>query len=207
MRLAAIAVLGLALSAGVLYAKGPGPRVTQFTGCIQTKGDKLTARNFKLRQGPCLKGEQATSWPPPSAPGAAGPAGAQGPAGPRGFDGGRGPAGPAGAIGLPGAVGPAGPAGVAGATGPTGPTGVATVQRVQGPTEIGSGGMGTLSPISVAACPTGTTLVGGGFTQAGGTIAASFPNSAADSWQAQSANNTAAVVTFSVTAYALCASP
>jgi hypothetical protein len=47
MRVALIAVFVLALSAGVLYAQGPEPPVTRFTGCIETKGPLLTVRDFK----------------------------------------------------------------------------------------------------------------------------------------------------------------
>src|SRR5262245_53878265 len=88
MRLGAIIVALVALAAGAfftgaLYAQGAAPRVTQFTGCIETSGDD--ARDFKLRRGRCKNGELTTSWP--VFKGTPGPAGPQGPAGEDGEDG------------------------------------------------------------------------------------------------------------------------
>lgn len=125
----------------------------------------------------------------------------------------RGPRGPKGRQGPKGARGPAGPQGPKGATGATGATGPAgpqgafsSVTTVKGPTTLlgafGSGAVGSSS----AACPAGTTLIGGGWQ--GGGISATV------SWDAPSAPNTWAVlmtnddeVSTSFYAVAQCATP
>jgi hypothetical protein len=107
-----------------------------------------------------------------------------------------------------GARGPAGPKGASGATGAAGPKGTfGSVTLVKGaPVILGPFTSPSAVGSAEAACPAGTTLVGGGYQ--GGTIEFSV------SWDAPTANSWAVIATnnselFSATLYAdaLCATP
>ena len=130
----------LACVVSVGGAAGAGGASSQMLGCIETRGDAETRRDFKLRDGPCRPSEIRVAWPPS---GAAGPAG---PVGPAGATGPAGPPGPTGATGPPGSggsggTGPAGPAGPAGPEGPAGLTGPAGAPGADGaPGSIGPAG-------------------------------------------------------------------
>ena len=63
MRIAIIVALTIGLSASVLQAQNAAPQVTRFNGCIEKGGPRLTARDLKLRLGPCRAGELTISWP------------------------------------------------------------------------------------------------------------------------------------------------
>jgi hypothetical protein len=104
--------------------------------------------------------------------GATGPTGASGPTGATG------PTGPSGATG---ATGPTGPSGATGATGPAGATGAASqnaklqsrdVSVVTGPASTPPLSPGGSQTESVANCPDGTEVVGGGYDVVGGPYAA-----------------------------------
>jgi hypothetical protein len=102
-------------------------------------------------------------WQGPSS-GLIGPTGPQGPAGDRGPTGPQGPAGGVGAVGPTGPAGPVGATGGKGATGPAGPAGAPFT-----PTSC-TNVLGTpVTPTSLltsvtATCPSGTRVVGGGYT-------------------------------------------
>ncbi|HJR92794.1 MAG TPA: S-layer homology domain-containing protein [Acidimicrobiia bacterium] len=163
------------------------------------------------------------------ATGATGPAGPQGPEGPTGplgpqgepgligDEGPTGEAGPAGPQGIPGEVGPQGLQGEAGPEGPQGPQGVQGETGPQGPQgEQGpAGGIGevTVSTTSVswsaptasveatASCPSGTTVLSGGFILAGdGWAQASYPDG--NGWTVKAHRQTSSE---ELTVYALCA--
>ena len=92
----------------------------------------------------CRGGHVEMQWNAGGPAGTPGPAGEQGPAGPAG------PAGPQGPQGDPGPQGPPGPAGSGTALAPL---------TVRDSTDILPGRFGR----AIATCPTGTTLLGGGF--------------------------------------------
>jgi hypothetical protein len=96
--------------------------------------------------------------------GAVGATGATGDAGPAGPQGAVGPAGPRGDTGPAGATGDAGPAGAQGAPGTPGTPGVSGWEYVVSATVILPTG-GTKS--TVARCPAGKQVLGGGFTSPG----------------------------------------
>ena len=137
--LAAGAIL-VALLASII-AVGPADAARLITG------KQIKPRTIELRH-------LAPSARPKSGP--AGPQGATGPAGPQGA---TGPAGPQGATGPVGTPGPAGPAG------PAGGSGSLSVTAVQGPTDAqcASGGGACQIGESIATCPAGSVVVGGGY--------------------------------------------
>ena len=171
---------------------------------------------------------------PQGATGAVGPAGdvgangnvgPQGPAGVTGAVGGTGPAGPvgnAGPAGIPGPSGPQGliggdglqgPGGAVGGGGPQGPTGpvqpvTLVVGPVMGPLVGGGTFAGNFTVSSVATCPAGTSLLGGGGKVATGggaegALTSDYPN--ANSWVAGAVVTRAhAGGTISGQAYAFC---
>ena len=63
-----IAALASVVSVG--GAAGSGAAPARLLGCIETRGDFETRRDFKLRNGPCRASEIRVAWPPS---GAAGP--------------------------------------------------------------------------------------------------------------------------------------
>ena len=71
-------VVVLACIVSVVGASGAGRAQARRVGCIETKGDAETRRDFKLRAGPCRADEIRVAWPPAGSPGPAGPAGAAG---------------------------------------------------------------------------------------------------------------------------------
>jgi hypothetical protein len=120
--------------------------------------------------------------------------------------------GPRGLQGAQGAQGLAGPAGAAGAAGGAGTAGTFTTADVT--TVIGSapssvainGGTGT----SVASCPSGSTVIGGGYTWAqttppNVTVSADLPQSTT-AWVVTIQNNSTTTATGAFAAEALCAS-
>jgi hypothetical protein len=126
----------------------------------------------------------------------------------------QGDTGPQGEVGPVGPQGPQGDTGPQGAEGPVGPAGPNASTRVVGPTVKASNGasVGTVFS-SVATCPTGKTLLGGGaqIVQSSGraVLISSYPSSAVTvtgTWTAE-----AYIITRSsgsnqptVTAYAIC---
>ena len=145
--------------------------------------------------GRCRQNERSLEWNIAGQAGPAGAAGAAGPAGPKGDPGSTGATGPAGPAGAPGEAGPAGPqgdtgpAGPAGTTGDAGPLGPAGDSGPAGPpgapgvsgwehvvsTTVMLPTAGTRS--TVARCPAGKQVFGGGFTSpgAGATVVESHP--------------------------------
>ncbi len=93
-----------------------------------------------------------------------GPQGPPGPQGPQGEPGPAGPQGPQGEPGPQGPAGPEGPQGPQGAMGPQGPQGAPGISGLQ----YVSGAPLTLAKLTsgtaTATCPTGLTVIGGGYT-------------------------------------------
>ena len=169
--LAALLLLA-ALPSTVRAQQSSGPEVIR--ACFVPASG--TIYRIGVAGGPtsCRGGHIEMQWNvagPAGTPGAAGEQGPPGPAGPAGEAGPKGDAGPQGEAGPKGDTGPAGPAGPAGPQGPQGPAGP---QGPPGPTGSGT----SLAQLSVrdstdilpgrfgraiATCPTGTTLLAGGF--------------------------------------------
>ncbi|MDH3998585.1 MAG: collagen-like protein [Desulfuromonadales bacterium] len=161
---------------GPVGPQGPiGPAgVTGADGAIGTEGPQgLTGP----QGADGATGPQGADGPAGPA-GPQGPQGADGPAGPQGADGPAGPQGADGATGPQGADGPAGPQGVDGPAGPQGADGPAGPQGAQGTTGTtgttgATGATGAdwditkiqtvnISSTTMAACPAGSAVVGGG---------------------------------------------
>ncbi|MCB0830621.1 MAG: collagen-like protein [Solirubrobacterales bacterium] len=180
--------------------------------------------------------------PGPAGPrGPRGSAGIAGPAGPAGATGLVGATGPAGIDGLPGATGPAGPpgitgpigptgaTGIGGETGPTGATGIAGSTGATGATGVtGPAGFGELELVTKTVsvtnlapgnslsiwvyCPTGKTVVSGGFAGGPGTFQTyqSYPTSSdlsgepLDTWWMSFYNASNANLNGNPKVYALC---
>jgi hypothetical protein len=141
--------------------------------------------------------------------GDAGPQGLQGPQGdigPQGPQGDVGPQGPQGDVGPQGAQGATGPQGPQGATGPQGPAGVSGYESV-----IVTSATDSNSPKTATAnCSVGKTIVGGGAAiggagLAGGKIALTESRPGSGSWIASAMETANEANTWTVTAYALCA--
>jgi hypothetical protein len=134
----------------------------------------------------CQKGETALSW---------NVVGPQGPAGPIGMTGATGPQG------IQGPVGPQGPQGVPGPAGGGGVTGLVRVQ-VDSPYDD------VATKEVFAPCPTGTHVLGGGYTFfLGGptvTLRQNLPSVDADGWLVSGTNDEG--TPWSVSAIAMCAS-
>lgn len=168
--IAAVSIAALVTTTGIAWAGGsdhggPPPTTTIYACVNRVSGVvRIVPAGFR-----CLPFEYPTSWsaggaPGPAGPaGAAGPAGPSGPAGPTGVAGPTGPSGPKGDTGATGATGATGPAGAAGATGPVGPAGLSGY-------EIVSVGFTPGVPATVAACPAGKKVLGGGFSGAPNTL-------------------------------------
>ena len=175
----------------------------------------------------CRGGHVEMQWNVAGPAGTPGPAGEQGPAGPAGPAGEAGPKGDPGPQGEPGPKGDTGPAGPAGPAGPQGVQGPAGAQGPQGPAGSGT----SLTPFivrdsvdiapgrfarSIATCPSGATLLGGGFQfsffdRAFTKIVGSEPVIAAgatqpNGWAAEGFNdaNDSAAPVRRIYAYALC---
>jgi hypothetical protein len=123
MKVAAGALCGAALTAGVAVAAIPGTD-GKIKGCYATTngivlGIPHSKGDLRLVDAgeACRSYERAVTWNQQGIPGQNG---SPGPAGPTGSPGPTGASGPAGATG---ATGPTGPIGAPGATGPTGATG------------------------------------------------------------------------------------
>lgn len=109
-----------------------------------------------------------------------------------------------------GKPGPAGPAGLAGPSGPTGPPGVMATEVVEGNSASLDMAAGS-EAFSIAQCPAGAVLVGGGHNITLGSTTglfhgASLPNSASGTFQVTFIRIAAAGGTTSFRAYAICAS-
>jgi hypothetical protein len=135
-----------------------------------------------------------------------------GPPGPMGPPGPQGPQGPAGPQGPQGPQGERGPQGPQGERGPPGPT---STFAVEGTIVFFEGVEGFTSPESVAECPTGSKLTGGGATVShtppGVGLQASFPSG--NEWRARAIvtgisgdeGSDPTVINGVITAYAVCA--
>lgn len=199
----------LAVGAGMALAQIPGPGGV-INGCYTKSTGGIRIIDSAAS---CKSGETSLNWNqtgPAGATGAQGakgdagaigPAGPQGDAGPAGPKGDIGPAGPTGdtgpkgdqgAPGADGATGPVGPQGEQGPQGPAGPTGTLSSVRVEGPMVVlqNSGDSGA----SVANCPAGSIVSGGGFFTSGVTIDASrqapapFAAAAVNGWYVSGLN-------------------
>jgi hypothetical protein len=166
-----LAVVVGATTAGVLGAAAvavaaisPVGSDGTITGCFSQKNGALRVVNAGAS---CATGETALKWAqqgpagPVGATGAAGPAGPAGPEGLPGAKGDTGPAGPQGVQGLRGLTGATGPIGATGATGPQGPQGAPGISAYS----VQSAG-NIIAPFEsltlTVACPTGTSVLGGG---------------------------------------------
>lgn len=158
--------------------------------------------------------------------GAAGPQGDQGIQGEIGATGAQGPqgdigaTGPQGPIGETGAVGPLGPIGNTGATGSQGPIGDTGEQGATGLTALErqsttcTSGTGVSTLTCTASCGASKKVIGGGVSNINGSsqIVQSYPlfepltNPPVMSWTATVTRSGGGNTTFSITAYALCAS-
>jgi hypothetical protein len=117
-------------------------------GCYDPRSAYVRVIDTEIGQG-CTTAEKALNWNQTGPQGPVGPTGLTGPAGPVGA---RGPAGPAGPAGPTGPQGPAGPAG-----------GFQTVGRGEACAGTCSSEYYSTYLEAWAGCPSGQTLVGGGF--------------------------------------------
>jgi len=224
--IAALVVVVFSMGVGAIASAHPGEvpgRVIH--SCINNSSGtiKITGATNS-----CQTNEIAVDWNAVGPQGPAGPAGSVGAVGPAGSVGPTGPAGPVGPIGpqgATGAVGPAGPQGPKGDTGVTGVQGPAGPAGPAGPQGPGStytivwfdGGAGGVTPgpsrSSVAVtCPSGRAIgggfkqmdgpQGGGYTDIGVSMAASFPDSPT-SWRTTTSNTTSNTINLNF--YAVCA--
>jgi Collagen triple helix repeat (20 copies) len=139
-----VALAVVALAAGGAYAAIPDSGGV-IHGCYQKNAGTLRVIDDATEA--CRTSEVPISWSQVGPQGPQGPQGAQGPPGPQGEPG---PAGPAGPQGPQGERGPQGPAGA-------GLSGFEVVNNVE---PSGTGSFAT----SVAACPSGKHVIGGGFS-------------------------------------------
>ena len=114
------------------------------------------------RPGACTSGENALVWNQRGIQGPIGPTGPQGAAGPQGVQGVQGAQGDQGPQGVQGDTGPQGGPGPSGQQGQRGPAGLSNHQRVTASRQIGPGAVIE----TTVACPAGTVVLGGGFTDA-----------------------------------------
>jgi len=144
----------------------------------------------------------------------AGPAGPQGEPGSPGPKGDTGPAGPQGPAGPAGATGATGPAGPQGPQGPAGSGALVATRIVRDSVDVAPGRFAR----AIATCPTGSTLLGGGFQfsffdRAYTKIVGSEPlffagSSLPNAWGAEAFNeDVSSGAIRRVYAYALCGSP
>jgi len=129
--------------------------------------------------------------------------GQAGEAGEKGAKGDTGATGETGAQGIPGPAGPPGPQGDPGPAGPIGPAGVASTQVVSTDSIDNPGNSKSVT----AACPTGTTIVSGGFTFTPSVtqieLQASLPDG--NGWRIDAAEDgLSAAVSWHITAFAVC---
>jgi hypothetical protein len=220
---------------GTVVAAHPGPVSNQVIhSCVNNTNGESKIVTATTTCGPNYT---ALDWNAVGQPGPAGPVGPAGPIGPAGAtgpQGAQGPIGPIGPAGATGATGATGPAGPAGPIGPTGATGATGATGPQGPGSTYTivwfdGGAGGVTPgpsqSSVAVtCPSGSVAIGGGFRQVDGpqgggytdfgvTMAASFPEptsatspfpTSATSWRTTTINNVNKTINLNF--YAVCAS-
>jgi hypothetical protein len=185
----------------------PGPRGA--TGPVGPEGDPGP-------QGP--HGHTGATGPagPKGPKGDPGPVGPKGNAGPRGPEGDTGPAGPegrngakgdTGATGHAGLTGPIGPRGLEGPPGPQGEPGKLTASQIVAgsPASRDRAQPGDSTPSSVAVCPAGTVLLGGGaFTTGKGAVLNHSGPISDDAWSAGASKAFGGTGTMSVTAWAVC---
>ena len=183
-------LFGLAALLGALsLGSGSALAQTGFLACVKlNKPNKGLIRvplsgSCRAKERGVLINQTGPAGPPGTPGGPQGPQGIQGPTGPPGTPG-TGPSGPSGPTGPSGPAGPSGPTGLTGATGPTGPTGVTGATGPTGPSgpsgpsgapgAPGVSGYTTATPSTstdqsdgsdteTATCPTGKTVLGGGF--------------------------------------------
>ncbi len=142
----------------------------------------------------CLSSETAISWNQQGLPGPVGADGAQGPAGPQGNP---------GVDGNDGAQGPAGPQGdpgVNGNDGAPGLSGLVTVSVTENRTNSGA-------QAAIANCPAGKQVIGGGgyVSPINGPLALQVSRPFGNGWEANAHTTVVQNFSWSVTAYAICA--
>lgn len=194
-----VAALGFTAVAGA--RQSPPSRVT---ACV---ANRAHAPMLSTRDGSCPAGTTATAW---NRFAGQGPAGMPGPQGPVGAAGPAGPAGP---------TGPTGPAGPAGAAGAVGAAGLSGVEIVTNTTTLYSRTSNNPSSAAQAVCPTGKTVIGGGYAQAytgsgdnSGwvssvkvSVSQPFSGSGNQGWEVQVVNNSQFYAPVGVTVSAICA--
>ena len=204
--------LGLATVVGLtgtVVGAHPGPVSNQVIhACANTSSGAILIVSATAT---CTGGSVALDWNAVGSQGPAGATGAAGPIGPAGPAGAVGPAGPQGLKGDTGAAGAQGPAGPAGPTGLQGPGSTYTIVWFDG----GAGGVtpGPSQSSVAVTCPSGRAIgggfkqvdgpQGGGYTDAGVFMAASFPESPT-SWRTTTFNTT--TKTIDLNFYVVCAS-
>jgi hypothetical protein len=217
---AALIVGGLALATVTAVSASPADTAPTIHACVNNSSGTIFVVSATTA---CNNNSMAINWNSQGVQGPAGPAGPVGPQGPVGPAGPIGPKGDTGPAGPTGAQGPTGAAGAIGPAGPAGPTGAQGAAGTQGPGSTYTivwfdGGAGGVTPgpsqSSVAVtCPTGHAIgggfkqtdgpSGGGYTDPGVTMTASFPDSPT-SWRTVTANPT--TKTINLDFYAVCAS-
>ncbi|WP_327263597.1 hypothetical protein OG444_20815 [Streptomyces sp. NBC_01232] len=195
--MASLVLVMLGFSSGTVAAAGPQYAATAGVGQADPHPDKCRKPN-KGGHGPEVMGsEHETADRCKDGKGVVGPQGPTGPPGPQGATGATGATGTPGADGAPGATGATGTPGADGAPGATGATGTPGVDGAPGGTgatgATGAPGVsgrevvtasetgtpGQFVDITVA-CPTGKTVLGGGFNApaANARVLASRPDGA-----------------------------
>ena len=191
---AAGALATTALAGGVAWAAIPSGNLID--ACYQKVEGQLRVIDSTET---CRPSELPISW---NQVGQQGPQGLQGPKGDTGETGATGPQGPQGE------PGPQGERGLQGEQGPAGRT-VPDTDTYHIPlfvfeeTEIGGNSEGEV----IAACPSGTKVMGGGFTNMGDlNILASEPAAAGSGWRVYAKNHRILPGTWTFGAWAICAS-
>ena len=145
------------------YTKAEGGQITV---CVKNSGlIYVIGHDFKRMD--CKKNDSLLSW---NSTGQIGPRGEIGPVGPEG------PRGTDGIDGIQGSIGLTGPQGLKGDTGNNGIDGVSGYERVVGPMTNNSDG----SKTSIATCPLGKKVIGGGYNQTTNyifNVRSNYPNS------------------------------
>jgi hypothetical protein len=219
----------LFFSAGILlftnFAKATTPNIDI---CVKKNGNVYIIGDAVMRDT-CKKHDNLITINPNGGPqgpigltgatGATGPQGLTGPigptgaTGPQGETGATGPQGPIGLTGPQGPIGitgPQGPIGITGATGPQGETGATGPQGEKGDQgEIGVSGWeritgnNSTAGNSIAQCPSGKKVIGGGYTTTGNNNVSPINNwpSSDNTWTV----NATVTGNSSIQAYAICA--
>ncbi|MFJ3829236.1 hypothetical protein ACIPWI_14850 [Streptomyces sp. NPDC090046] len=177
--MASLVLVMLGFSSGAVAAAGPQYAATAGVGQADPHPDKCRKPN-KGGNGPEVMGsEHEAADRCKDGKGVVGPQGPTGPPGPQGATGATGAPGADGAPGATGATGTPGVDGAPGGTGATGATGAPGVSGREVVTASETGTPGQFVDITVA-CPTGKTVLGGGFNApaANARVLASRPDGA-----------------------------